>query len=163
MRLLGAPLPPETMRALLEVAGEVDPASPALVRAVTGQLDADDARVRLWACASLAALPHDDSLLTRVASVFVRCCVDHEPFYARAFHHAAHALAPVLAERAAQAPELVAIRLLEALGWTGHYGKDHLDALRAIAGAPSRALRAAARAAIERISDPPPPFRRNRD
>lgn len=86
VRLLASPLPAETLRVLVEVAGKLHPASPALVRAVTLQLDADDAWVRLWACASLAALPHDDALLTRVASVFVRCCVDHEPFYARAFH-----------------------------------------------------------------------------
>ena len=161
VRLLASPLPRETLLALVEVAGKLRPASPALVRAVTQQLDDDDAWVRLWACASLAVMPHDDALLSRVASVFVRCCVEHEPFYARAFHHAALALAPVLAERVGQTPELVAIRLLEALGWTSDYGEAHLDALRAIAEAPSRGLRVAARTAIERISDPPPPFRPN--
>ena len=106
-----------------------------------------------------AGFEFDDTIAVRLASTFIACAAEVPPFR-RPLHYAAHRMAPNWASRIDHESDIIAVRCIEALGWTRHYGEDHVPSLRAIAARAPTCLRGRyALEAAKRISDPEPMFR----
>ena len=160
VRLLAAPLAQDVHQALLDGFDSRSAPDPSLAPAVLRFLDSPNPRIRLVAISAAAAFELDHATTVQLASVFIACSAEIRPFW-RTLHDAAHRMAPVWASRIDHESDIVAMRCIEALGWTREYGEDYVPALRALATRLSTAsLRGRfALEAAERISDPEPIFR----
>ncbi len=161
-RLLAAPLAPEVHEALLDGLGAMQVPEPSLAPAVLPFLESPNLDLRLFAIYAAGAFELDDTTAVRLASTFAACAAEVPPFR-RPLQYAAHSMTPTWASRIDHESDIIAVRCIEALGWTRQYGEDHLPALRAIAARAPTSLRGRyALEAAERISDPEPMFGRDR-
>jgi hypothetical protein len=154
----------ERTRIALDIARMCRAHDPLLIDAALQLLEAEDVSVIFAACEYLAHRGKDDeALLVRVASAFARTSATSDEFFSQSFNRAAEALAEICGPGLEGRAPLVAVPLIQALGWTLDWGRPHLESLRAVEGAASTtpAMKRSVKEAIARIEDPPPRFRPN--